>query len=69
MTLKRSALRVRPMDATADDSEIEAMLDQRQQAKSEKDFATADAIRDDLTAKGVELMDGDPLRWEWRIEI
>ena len=69
MTLKRSALRVRPMDATADDSEIEAMLDQRQQAKSEKDFATADAIRDDLTAKGVELMDGDPLRWEWRIAI
>jgi cysteinyl-tRNA synthetase len=69
MTLKRSALRVRPMDATADDSDIEAMLDQRQQAKSEKDFATADAIRDDLTTKGVELMDGDPLRWEWRIEI
>jgi len=68
-SLKRSDLRVRPVDAETDEADIEAKLDQRQQAKSEKDFATADMIRDELTAKGVELMDGDPLRWEWRISI
>ena len=69
MGLKRDQLRLRPVNAKADDADIEARLDQRQQAKAEKDFATADTIRDELTAQGVELMDGDPLRWEWRIEI
>ena len=68
-TLKRDQLRVRPANAELDESSIEAKLDQRQQAKAEKDFATADAIRDELTAKGVELMDGDPLRWDWTIEV
>ncbi len=68
-SLTRKELRVRPAGAAIDESDIETKLDQRQNAKSEKDFAAADAIRDELTAKGVELMDGDPLRWEWRIEI
>ena len=69
MALKRDQLRLRPANAETDAAAIEAKLDQRQQAKAEKDFATADTIRDQLTAQGVELMDGDPLRWEWRIEI
>jgi cysteinyl-tRNA synthetase len=69
ISLKRDELRVRPADAAMDEAEIEAKLDDRQKAKAAKDFATADAIRDDLTTKGVELMDGDPLRWDWRITI
>ena len=69
LSIKRSDLRVRPKAATTDAAAIEARLDQRQQAKAEKDFATADAIRDALTAQGVDLMDGDPLRWEWRTDI
>ena len=68
-SLTRKQLRVRPAGAAIDENAIEAKLDQRQQAKAEKDFATADAIRDELTAHGVELMDGDPLRWDWKIEI
>ncbi|NRD90722.1 cysteine--tRNA ligase, partial [Sphingopyxis sp. BSNA05] len=68
-SLTRKELRVRPAGAEIDEAAIEAKLDQRQQAKAEKDFATADAIRDELTAKNVELMDGDPLRWDWTIEI
>jgi len=68
-TLKRDQLRMSPADAKLDENSIEAKLDQRQQAKAAKDFATADAIRDELTAKGVELMDGDPLRWDWKLEI
>ena len=28
---------------------------------------TADALRDQLTAQGVEVMDGDPLGWEWKL--
>ncbi|VAV87707.1 Cysteinyl-tRNA synthetase [hydrothermal vent metagenome] len=69
LNLSRSDLRIRPADASIDETEIEEQLDRRQQAKADKDFATADAIRDELTAHGIELMDGDPLRWEWKIEI
>jgi cysteinyl-tRNA synthetase len=68
-TLTRDDLRVRPVDAALNETEIDAKLDQRQKAKSEKDFATADVIRDELTSQGVELMDGDPLRWDWKIVI
>lgn len=68
-SLTRKQLRVRPASAAIDEITIEAKLDQRQKAKAEKDFATADAIRDELTAQGVDLMDGDPLRWDWKIEI
>ncbi|WP_417618924.1 cysteine--tRNA ligase [Parasphingorhabdus sp.] len=67
-SLTRKQLRVCPAGASIDENSIEAKLDQRQKAKSEKDFATADSIRDELTAKGVELMDGDPLRWDWHVE-
>ena len=68
-SLTREDLRLKPEQATISEDEIERKLDLRQQAKAGKDFAAADAIRDELTAQGVELMDGDPLRWEWSISI
>ena len=67
-TLTRADLRLRPKAATITEEEIEQKLDLRQQAKADKDFAAADSIRDELIAQGVELMDGDPLRWEWSIQ-
>lgn len=39
------------------DSEIEALIEQRAEAKKNKDFATADKIRDDLKARGIILKD------------
>lgn len=39
------------------DSEIEALIAQRQEARANKDWATADKIRDDLKAKGIILKD------------
>ena len=65
--LTREQLRIRPKAANIDEAEIEDSLARRKAARAEKDFATSDAIRDDLAAKGVEVMDGDPLGWEWAL--
>jgi cysteinyl-tRNA synthetase len=69
MSLKRSDLRIRPKSAIITEAEIEAALARRKEARANKDFAASDAIRDELIAKGVEVMDGDPLGWDWRIEV
>jgi cysteinyl-tRNA synthetase len=65
--LTRTDLRIRPKAATITGAEIEAALARRREARAAKDFATSDAIRDELTAQGVEVMDGDPLGWEWKL--
>ena len=67
MELTREQLRVRPKDAEIDEVTIEARLAARIDARKAKDFATSDAIRDELAAAGVEVMDGDPLGWEWKL--
>jgi cysteinyl-tRNA synthetase len=64
--LTREDLRVRPAAAALTGDEIEARLADRKAARAEKDFARSDAIRDELTAAGVEVMDGDPLGWDWK---
>jgi cysteinyl-tRNA synthetase len=69
LQLNRTDLRIRPKTATITEEEIETALRQRKDARAAKDFAKSDAIRDDLIAKGVEVMDGDPLGWDWRLDI
>ena len=67
LNLTRADLRIRPKSATITEAIIEESLERRKAARAEKDFATSDAIRDELSAKGVEVMDGDPLGWEWKL--
>jgi cysteinyl-tRNA synthetase len=69
LKVEREHFRIRPKDSQLSESEIRIALAQRKDARAAKDFATSDRIRDDLIAKGVEVMDGDPLGWDWRIEI
>ena len=69
VALDRAALRVRPGDTSLSDQEVEARVADRQKAKTNRDFAAADAIRDELKAAGAELMDGDPLGWEWTVKL
>jgi len=68
LTISREALRVRPKAATIGEEAIEARLTRRKEARAAKDFATSDALRDELNAAGVEVMDGDPLGWDWRLD-
>jgi len=63
----RADLRLRPKAAEITEAEIESVLVQRKEARAQKDFATSDALRDALAAKGVDVMDGDPLGWEWKL--
>ena len=65
-TLTREDLRVRPASATLTAADIDARLAERREARAAKDFARSDAIRDELAAAGVEVMDGDPLGWDWK---
>ena len=47
------------------DPEIDALVQQRTDAKKAKDFATADRIRDELKARGIEIID-TPQGSKWR---
>ncbi|MFW5458862.1 cysteine--tRNA ligase [Streptococcus hyovaginalis] len=46
------------------DEDIEALIAERQEARANKDFARADAIRDQLAEQGIKLFDTkDGVRW------
>lgn len=49
------------------DAEVEALIQKRGEARKNKDFATADKIRDDLGARGIVLED-TPQGVKWRRE-
>lgn len=51
--------------ASPSDAEIEAKIQARQAAKAARDFATADAIRAELQAQGIELIDKPGGVTEW----
>ena len=65
LSLDRQALSLPPAATTLTAADVESRLDARMAARARKDFAAADAIRQELLANGIEIMDGDPLRWQW----
>lgn len=64
--LTREELRVRPKGATITPEAISDLLVERKEARVVKDFQRSDRIRDDLVAAGIDVMDGDPLGWDWK---
>ena len=68
-SLTRADLRLRPKGLDVTESEIESRIAERAEAKKARDFATADTLRAALSARGVEVMDGDPLGWDWRPDL
>lgn len=53
-------------DSQLSDVDIDALVAQRQTAKDNRDFAAADAIRDQLKAQGIELEDKAGGLTQWR---
>jgi cysteinyl-tRNA synthetase len=53
------------LDITAE--QIEQLIAARRQARQEKDFARADALRQELDAKGIELLD-TPQGTSWKVK-
>ena len=51
-----------------DAAEIEGLLAKRAEARSNKDFATSDQIRDQLLAMGVEIKDAPGGKTEWKLK-
>ena len=51
--------------AASDDAEIEALIEKRAEAKKNKDWATADAIRNELKERGIVLEDS-PAGTTWK---
>jgi cysteinyl-tRNA synthetase len=49
------------------DSLVGGLLEQRQEARATKDFATADKVRDQLTAAGIEIED-TPQGARWSVK-
>jgi cysteinyl-tRNA synthetase len=47
------------------EAEIQALIEARREAKAIRDFATADGIRDQLRARGIELIDRPDRATEW----
>jgi len=57
---------IRPEEPMLDE-EIERLIQDRQEARKRRDFAAADAIRDQLAARGIVLEDTrEGVRWKRR---
>ncbi|MBW4330810.1 cysteine--tRNA ligase [Stakelama sp. CBK3Z-3] len=67
--LRREELRIRPRGAALTEIEVSGRVAERAEARKAKDFATSDRLRDELADAGVEVMDGDPMGWDWLIRL
>ena len=68
LTLTRKGLRIPPKNAVVTEANIETAIAERKSAREAKDYAASDRIRDEMATKGVALMDGDPLGWDWILQ-
>jgi cysteinyl-tRNA synthetase len=56
-----------PSEVASLDAEIEALVEERQEARRNRDFARSDEIRDELASRGIILEDTkDGVRWKRR---
>jgi cysteinyl-tRNA synthetase len=56
----------RKIDSQTAEGVLDLILDLREKARANKDYATSDLIRNELQARGIKVMDkkGAPATWE-----
>ncbi len=72
LDLRPEELNLRPGSASLTDEEVTKLVEEREASRQHRNFERADAIRDQLTAAGVEIMDtrdGTPTAWSWNPAI
>ena len=69
LDLARADLRIPPANAAITEAHIDASIAMRKEARAAQNYPMSDRLRDELAAAGVEVMDGDPLGWDWKLEI
>jgi len=52
--------------ASIDDSEIERLIEERQQARARKDWTRADAVRQELAERGIAIEDRADGSTSWK---
>ena len=65
--LTRADLRIRPKAATIGEEQVEQAIAFRKELRAQQNYPALDRQRDELAAAGIEVMDGDPLGWEWKL--
>jgi cysteinyl-tRNA synthetase len=65
--LTRADLRIRPKAATIGEDQVNAAIEFRKELRAQQNYPALDRQRDELGQQGVEVMDGDPLGWEWKL--
>jgi cysteinyl-tRNA synthetase len=69
LTINRTELRLRPLNAQLSIEHIEASISFRRELRAQQNYPALDRNRDDLIAKGIDVMDGDPLGWDWKLDV
>ena len=67
LDLMESARKAAQTQSASLDAQVEALIQQRQQARKDKNFALADQIRDQLKAQGI-LLEDTPQGVKWSIQ-
>jgi cysteinyl-tRNA synthetase len=67
-TLTPADLDIKPSDVAASEVEIQALVEERNSSRANKDFATSDRIRERLAEMGAVVEDraGAPTTWHWK---
>ena len=67
LSLTRTDLRIKPSTAQLSEDHVDASIAFRRELRAQQNYPALDRNRDELAAKGVEVMDGDPLGWDWKL--